>query len=240
MCEALASMEFIRNAEQYLSRPTQATNRAEEEGREETLRGRMTLQEKTALMGLLREVVSGGGEIEEREELMRGIEGVISEGRERGDSEGMLAEEEGERLLWVIEKKKRGRDMKNRREIEREKAEEKKNREEAERRESEEKNRREEAERRETEEKNKKEEEAKMRVDAERRETEERKRREELEREIDRMKTEMKNGIFSIRDVSETVVKVPNREVTIQKGNRFHNNTLKSETVIIGNKMSSV
>ena len=98
---------------------------------------RLTLREKIGLMGLIREVVSGGGEIEEKEELVRGIEGVISEGRERGDSEGMIAEEEGDRLLWVIEKKKRGREMKSRREIERMK-------EEAERREAEEKRKREE------------------------------------------------------------------------------------------------
>ena len=45
--------------------------------------------------------MSEGVEIEEIEELIRGIERAIEEGRSRGDSEGMKAEEEGERLLWV-------------------------------------------------------------------------------------------------------------------------------------------
>ena len=111
MCEEMSSLEIIRNADKYLS----GGSGVEIEGEN----GRMRLEEKAALMGLLREVINGGGEIEEREELMRGIEGVIREGRERGDSEGMLAEEEGERLLWVIEKKRRGKEMKSRREIER-------------------------------------------------------------------------------------------------------------------------
>ena len=63
---------------------------------------------------------------------------------------------------------------------------------------------------------------------------------EEMKREIERMKRVMKYGIFSIRDVNETVVKIPNREITIQKGNRFHNKTWKDETIIIGKQMSRV
>ena len=59
-------------------------------------------------MGLLREVVSEGVEIEEIEELIRGIERAIEEGRSRGDSEGMKAEEEGERLLWVKRRRREG------------------------------------------------------------------------------------------------------------------------------------
>ena len=134
---------MIRHGGRYLQRETRKESEGEEEKgerwmgmsmrEEEEDKTRLTLREKIGLMGLLREVVSGGGEIEEREELMRGIEGVISEGRERGDSEGMLAEEGGERLLWVIEKKSRGREMKSRREIEREKEVMKREKEEAER-----------------------------------------------------------------------------------------------------------
>ena len=44
----------------------------------------------------------------------------------------------------------------------------------------------------------------------------------------------------SITNVSETVVKIPNREITIQERNRFHNKSDKLETIIIGNKMSRV
>ena len=214
MCETLTSMDFIRNAENYLNGPTQATNRAEEEGSENDVGSeggggggekRLTLKEKIGLMGLIREVVSGGGEIEEREEVMRGIEGVMREGRERGDSEGMLAEEEGERLLWVIEKKRRGREMKSRREIDR-----------------------------------MREEEVKKREEAERRESEEVKKREELERENEQLKREIEMRISLIKYVSETVVKIPNREITIQEGNRFHNKSDEWETIIIGNKMSRV
>ena len=76
-----------------------------------------------------------------------------------------------------------------------------------------------------------------------REEAEEKSRREELEREIERMKREReeekKQSPSIIRDVSETVVKIPNRE-TIQEGNRFHNKRTENETIIIGNKMSRV
>ena len=43
-----------------------------------------------------------------------------------------------------------------------------------------------------------------------------------------------------IRNVSETVVKIPNSEITIQEGNRFRNNIDEDETIIIGDKMSTV
>ena len=43
-----------------------------------------------------------------------------------------------------------------------------------------------------------------------------------------------------ITNVNDTVVKIPNREITIQEGNRFHNNSRQWETIIIGNKMSRV
>ena len=43
-----------------------------------------------------------------------------------------------------------------------------------------------------------------------------------------------------ITNASETVVKIQNREITIQEGNRFHNNSYQPETIIIGNKMSRV
>ena len=95
----------------------------------------------------------------------------------------------------------------------------------------------------------------KKRAEAERREREEKKRKEELEREIERMQRqrgeeskqkaegkreeEKKQHLSIIRNVSETVVKIPNRE-TIQEGNRFHNKSDKCETIIIGNKMSRV
>ena len=77
---------------------------------------------------------------------------------------------------------------------------------------------------------------------------------EELARENERMKRERrrkqtdsrgeeeekKQPLSIIRNVSETVVKIPNREITIQEGNRFHNKTDKWGTIIIGNKMSRV
>ena len=77
------------------------------------------------------------------------------------------------------------------------------------------------------------------------RENEEVKReKEEMKREIERMKSETeeekKPSPSIIRNVNETVVKIPNREITIQEGNRFHNNSNKNETIIIGNKMSRV
>ena len=40
--------------------------------------------------------------------------------------------------------------------------------------------------------------------------------------------------------LSETVVKIPNRAITIQEGNRFHNKSEQYETIIIGDKMSRV
>ena len=196
MCREMCSLEIISKAHKYLSEGTERCSKEEEEGRGGWMEmngtnRKMTLEQKTALMGLIREVVSEGGEIGEMEEVMRGIEGVIREGRERGDSEGMLAEEEGERLLWVIEKKSRGRDMKSFREIEREKEEERKKREaemkkreEAERREEEEKKKREEAERKKEELEREKGEEKKKREEAERREEEEKKKREEVEEKL--------------------------------------------------------
>ena len=67
---------------------------------------------------------------------------------------------------------------------------------------------------------------------------------EELKREIERMKMEREEGkkqsLSIIRNVNETVVKIPNREITIQEGNRFYNQSTKDETMIIGNKMSKV
>ena len=63
---------------------------------------------------------------------------------------------------------------------------------------------------------------------------------EEMKREIERMKREMDNGISFIRNVNETVVKIPNRQIAIQEGNTFHNKSDKAETIIIGNKMSRV
>ena len=84
---------MIQHGGRYLQRETRKESEGEEKKgerwmemsmreEEEEEKTRLTLREKIGLMGLLREVVSGGGEIEEREELMRGIEGVISEGRE--------------------------------------------------------------------------------------------------------------------------------------------------------------
>ena len=104
MCREICSLEIIANAHKYLSEPTERCSKEEEEGRGgwmemNGINRKMTLEQKTELMGLIREVLSGGGEIGEMEELIRGIEGVIVEGRERGDSEGVMAEEEGERLL---------------------------------------------------------------------------------------------------------------------------------------------
>ena len=51
---------------------------------------------------------------------------------------------------------------------------------------------------------------------------------------------EKKQSLSQITNVGETVVKIPNREITIQEGNRFHNKSDKWETIIIGNKMSRV
>ena len=203
-------------------------------------RRQMTLREKTGLMGLIREVVSGGGEIEEREEVMRGIEGVISEGRERGDSEGILAEEEGERLLWVIEKKSLGREMKNRREIER-------MREEAERREGEEKRKkadetkkREEAERENNQMKRKTEEETKKREEAERREIQEKNRKQELEVEIQQLKRGIDDRVSLVTTLAKTTVKIPNDAVTVQDGNQFYLRSEANQTITVGKKKSRV
>ena len=153
--EEVCTLELIRNADKYLTLQTSRDGGAEGslmDTKEQN--GALTLKEKTTLMGLLREIVEGGGEIPKRDEIVEGVERVIEEGRERGDEEGMKAEREGEFLLWVIEKKKRGKELKSRREIEREKEEEMKKRtelekkkEEAESREAEEKKRREKAER---------------------------------------------------------------------------------------------
>ena len=101
MCEALCKEELIKNASGYLCGGREKASESEEGERRrrwmgmDGMDGKMGLGEKTTLMQLLREVIEGGGEIEEREEVMRGIEGVISEGRERGDSEGMKAERKG-------------------------------------------------------------------------------------------------------------------------------------------------
>ena len=60
-------------------------------------------------------------------------------------------------------------------------------------------------------------------------------------KENEELEREMKNGLLSlIRNVSEIVVKITNRVITIQEGNRFHNTSEKNETIIIGNKMSRV
>ena len=183
LCEELCSLELISNADKYLSLPTETSPELEKEEEKETvgkpkirrrrerwmeldgMNRRMMLEDKIRLIKLLRETMESGGDIEEREELMEGIERVIEAGKERGDEEGRKAEREGTFLLWEIEKKKRGNEMKSRREIERERDEEKR--------------KREEVERRETEEKRKKEEEVKKRQEVERKmEETERERRE--------------------------------------------------------------
>ena len=85
--------------------------------------------------------------------------------------------------------------------------------------------------------------------EAEEREREEKKRREERERERVQLEKEAeelrrreceRRGVHIITQTDMTVVKIPNREITIQEGNRFHNNSSRWETIIIGNKMSRV
>ena len=51
---------------------------------------------------------------------------------------------------------------------------------------------------------------------------------------------EKKRSLSIIRNVTETVVKIPNREITIQEEKRFRNIHDKEETIIIGNEMSRV
>ena len=239
MCKEICSMELIRNASKYLLSPTET----EEEGRRgwvpmEGMNGRMSLREKRLVIELLREVVRGGGEIEEKEEVMRGIEGVIREGRERGDWEGMLAEEEGERLVWVIEKKSRGREMKSFREIERMKEEEMKKRKEAERREAEEKRKREEemkkrkeAERRETEEKRQKEEEKRQKE-------EERRRREELEAKLAELEKQLHPPTLNTLTSLSTTLTDTNIEI---RGNTIvHSGSISSVSCTFNDELKNV
>ena len=232
MSEALSSLGVIQNAEKYLSTASKTRGNTSEGdeggGGEESgsrwmemdgMSGPMTLREKTALMVLLREIMQCGGEIRDPEKMMEAIERVIAEGREREDEDGMNAEREGAFLQWMIEKKKRGGEMKTRREIEIEKEEQNRTIQIIER---------------------EKEEEKKKRVEAERREGEERRGREELESEIKQLRKDMKAQPVLITDVNETVVKIPNRQVVVQEGNTFRLNKQTDQTIIIGTKMQRV
>ena len=53
------------------------------------------------------------------EEMMWAIQKVMEEGRERDDKEGFSAEEEGERLQWIIRKKEKGKSLETRLQLER-------------------------------------------------------------------------------------------------------------------------
>ena len=64
--------------------------------------------------------------------------------------------------------------------------------------------------------------------------------KEELKRENDGLKSETENSISSIRNVLHTVVKIPDKQVTIREENRFYNCMSSCQTIIVGYKMTTV
>ena len=68
MCKEMCSLELICNAQKYLRCSREESSSEEEEGRGgwmemNGINRRIRLEQKTALMGVIREVISGGGEI---------------------------------------------------------------------------------------------------------------------------------------------------------------------------------
>ena len=76
-----------------------------------------TLKEKTALLSLLHELVKNGNTLDNIEEIIAGAEAVEEEGTKIDTQDGENAAEEAARLLWLIGRKRKRKEMKTRKEM---------------------------------------------------------------------------------------------------------------------------
>ena len=114
MLEALSETDLIQTSLASLTKPTRSPTApmpvfpsSSQSSFSITAGLYLTLQEKAALMSLLREMIRNGGLADEREKIYEAalyVEEEAHQAKDPKEREESYAEEEAERLIWIIEK----------------------------------------------------------------------------------------------------------------------------------------